>query len=45
MRGIVIVILPGDDHYRSTIATWTRDTLYFTGHLMEKNDEVSFDMT
>ena len=35
-----------DDHYRLMIATWTCDQCTFnTGHLMEKNDKVSFDMT
>ena len=37
MRGIMIV--PRDDHYRSTIAMWTRDLCAFTGRLMDKTGE------
>ena len=40
-----IVTFPSDDHYRLTIATWTRDLCTFAGHLMDKLDKVSFDMT
>ena len=37
MRGSVT--LPRDNHYRSTIATWTRDLCTFTGCLMDKTGE------
>ena len=44
MRGIVI--FQRDDHYRPTIATWTRGlSCMFTGSLTGEKDEVSFDMT
>ena len=40
-----IVILLRDNHYRPMTAIWMLDLCSFTGSLMEKNNEVSFDVT